>query len=270
MSSSSRPSWAPGELDPPAELAQRDAGGVAGHVAGPGPQPRDRVRQRSRGELGEPCPQVIGAGQDQGAGLVDGLGPLVAGAALGDHQRADRLDRAVAALGRTGRPPGLRGPRGADSVQRIGLALAAAVLPVGAVHLHDPDAGAGQVPGQPGSVAARALHADQGYRPELAQPAQQAGVPQRRRRELAHPEQAADRVQRGGDVGVGVGVYPAGDGAPVFYDGHCRPFLSEGWHAPAGRRTREPRPLAQAGQIAPAAPVGAGLGPGRQIVSRTT
>ena len=31
----------------------------------------------------------------------------------------------------------------------------------------------------------------------------------------------------------------------------------EGWHAPAGRRTREPRPLAQARQIRPAAPVGA-------------
>src|SRR6266853_2499221 len=35
------------------------------------------------------------------------------------------------------------------------------------------------------------------------------------------------------------------------------PFVVEGWHAPAGRRTREPRPLAQAGQIRPAAPVGA-------------
>src|SRR6266576_257668 len=37
------------------------------------------------------------------------------------------------------------------------------------------------------------------------------------------------------------------------------PSLSEveGWHAPAGRRTWEPRPLAQARQIRPAAPVGA-------------
>src|SRR6266581_4524074 len=37
------------------------------------------------------------------------------------------------------------------------------------------------------------------------------------------------------------------------------PSLSEveGWHAPAGHRTREPRPLAQARQIRPAAPVGA-------------
>src|SRR5450759_6026277 len=31
----------------------------------------------------------------------------------------------------------------------------------------------------------------------------------------------------------------------------------KGWHAPAGRRTCEPRPLPQDGQIRPAAPVGA-------------
>src|ERR1700730_11655775 len=41
----------------------------------------------------------------------------------------------------------------------------------------------------------------------------------------------------------------------------------ERWHAPAGRRTCEPRPLAQDGQIRPAPPVGAvNLGPGRRIV----
>src|SRR5215467_7966739 len=43
----------------------------------------------------------------------------------------------------------------------------------------------------------------------------------------------------------------------------------EGWHAPAGRPDLEPRPLTQARQIRPAAPVGAkNLGPGRQIVSQ--
>src|SRR5262245_10811982 len=35
------------------------------------------------------------------------------------------------------------------------------------------------------------------------------------------------------------------------------PFVVEGWHAPAGRRTWQPRPLAQARQIRPATPVGA-------------
>src|ERR1700722_19110839 len=50
------------------------------------------------------------------------------------------------------------------------------------------------------------------------------------------------------------------------------PFLwLKGWHAPAGRRTCEPRPLAQDGQIRPARRwVPENLGPGRRIVSRTT
>src|SRR5262249_15007600 len=51
------------------------------------------------------------------------------------------------------------------------------------------------------------------------------------------------------------------------------PSLSvvRGWHAPAGRRPVEPRPLAQARQIGPAAPVGAErLGPGRRAGIKTT
>src|SRR5713101_6123488 len=44
----------------------------------------------------------------------------------------------------------------------------------------------------------------------------------------------------------------------------------KGWHAPAGRRTCEPRPLVQDGQIKWVPPVGARkLGPGRQIDLRT-
>jgi DNA-binding transcriptional ArsR family regulator len=50
---------------------------------------------------------------------------LGAGAALGDHQGADRLDGAVPALRRTAGPAGLRGPGGADGVQRVGLSLPA-------------------------------------------------------------------------------------------------------------------------------------------------
>ena len=43
----------------------------------------------------------------------------------------------------------------------------------------------------------------------------------------------------------------------------------KGWHAPAGRRTREPRPLAQDGQIRPARRwVPQEPGPGRQIGSQ--
>ena len=177
MRSSSRSSWPPGELHPAAQLPQRDADCVLGGVARAGPQRRDGAGQGGGRVPGEPGPQIVRAGQDQRTGLVDGLGPLVAGAALGHHERPDRLHRPVAALRRPGRPAGLRGPRRADRVQRVGLAVAAAVLPVGPVHLDDPDPGRGHMPGQARAVAAGALDADQGDGPEPGQPAEQAGVP---------------------------------------------------------------------------------------------
>ena len=89
------------ELSAPSQLAQRDAGGIANGAAGAGPQRCQAGDQGSRGVLGKAGSQVIGAGLDQGPGLVDGLDPLGAGTALGDHQRPDRLDGAVPALRRT-------------------------------------------------------------------------------------------------------------------------------------------------------------------------
>ena len=49
----------------PSQFAQRDAGGVIGDVAGAGPQRCDPGHQGGREVLGEPGPQVIGAGQGQ-------------------------------------------------------------------------------------------------------------------------------------------------------------------------------------------------------------
>jgi hypothetical protein len=173
---------------------------------------------------GEAGSQVIRAGQEQCPGLVDRPGAFSRGAALGDHQRPDRLDRAVAALRRSPGPPRLGGAGRADGVQRVGLALPAAVLAVGAARLHDPDAGRGDVAGQPGAVAPGPLDPDQADGPEPAQPAQQASVPGSRSRELPHAEQSPDRIERSGDVRVGVGVHAASNGAAVFYDGHAIPF----------------------------------------------
>jgi hypothetical protein len=84
------------------------------------------------------------------------------------------------------------------------------------------------VPGQASTVTAGPLDADQAHRAESAQPAQQLGIPSRGHRELGDAEQPADRVERGGDVHVGVGVHAAGDGTCLqacLYDGHCHPFL---------------------------------------------
>jgi hypothetical protein len=69
---------------------------------------------------------------------------------------------------------------------------------------------------------------------------------------------------------IGAGVHAAGDGACFFYDGHSHPFLRlRGGTHPLARRTCEPPPLDQAGQIRPVPPAGAvNLGPGRRIVSQ--
>src|SRR6185437_8608644 len=87
-------------------------------------------------------------------------------------------------LGRATGPARLGRPGRADRIQRIGLALPAAVLAVGAVHLDDPDAGRSDVAGQASAVTAGSLDPDQADSPEPAQPAQQAGIAGRRSREF--------------------------------------------------------------------------------------
>ena len=125
-------------------------------------------------------------------------------------------------------PAGLGRPGRADGVEGVGLALAAAVLPVAAVNLHDPDTGRGDVAGQAGAVAAGTFDPDQAHGPEPAQPAQEAAVSGRGGREFPDPQQPSDRVERSRDVHVRVGVHAAGDGAyfsASLYDGHSHPFL---------------------------------------------
>ena len=155
-----------------AELAQGQQGVVADHAARAGPQRGQLGDQLCRAMPGEPGPDVVRAGQDQGPGLVDRLGSLGAGGALGDHQRPDCLHRAVTSSWRSGRPAGLGGAGGTDRIERIGLALAAPVLPVRAVHFHDPDPGRSDVPGQARAIAASPLDPDQAHRAEAVQPAQ--------------------------------------------------------------------------------------------------
>jgi hypothetical protein len=110
-----------------------------------------------------------------------------------------------------------------------GLALPAPVLAVGTVHLHDPDAGRGDVAGQARAVTAGPFDADQAHRAEPAQPRQQPGITGCGGRELGDTEQPAERIERRRHVHVGVSVHAAGDGACLgacLYDGHCHPFLT--------------------------------------------
>ena len=274
MSSSRRLELAVQEPRAPPQFPQRDADGVAGDVAGPGPQRGEPGYQGGRGVPGEPGSQVIGAGQEQSPGLVDRPGALSGGTAPGDHQRPDRFHGTVPAFRRAAGPAGLRRPRGADRVQRIGFALPAPVLPVRAVHLDHPDASCGDMASQSGAVTAGPFDADQGDGPEPAQPAQQAGIASSGGRELPDAEQPADGIQRGGDMGICVGVHAAGNcgatgnGACFFYDGHSHPFLRlRGGTHPLARRTCEPWPLVQAGQIRPA-PLAGAIKPGARPTDR--
>ena len=79
--------------------------------------------------------QLGRCGVDDGVELVGGLGAGLDGAAPGDSQQPDRFHRAGLRLRGAGRLAGQHRPGGADGVGRVGLAVAATMLPVRAGHL---------------------------------------------------------------------------------------------------------------------------------------
>ena len=210
------------------------------------------------GVPGEPGPQILGPGQDQGPGLADGLGAFAA---------ALRLATISARIASTAPSRPLGAPRARpDWAARAALtASSGSDLPCRRRSWRsERSTSTTRMPAavtwraRPGAVTAGSLDPDQAYGPEPAQPAQQAGVTGRGGRELPDAEQPADRIERRGDMRICVGVHAAGDGACFFYDGHSHPFLRlrDGTH-PLARRNCEPRPLVQAGQIRPAPLAGA-------------
>ena len=105
------------------------------------------------------------------------------------------------------------------------------MLPVRARHLDHRDILSGEVTGQARTPRAGAFDTDRDDLTEGAQPAQQLPVAGRGRRELCGAEHPAEIVERGGEVGVLVGVDTAGD-APrcICHRGHSHPFI-ELWMA---------------------------------------
>ena len=97
-----------------------------------------------------------------------------------------------------------------------------------AVHLDDLYALVSQEPRQAGPVGAGPLHPNLRYLAETLQPQQHCLVAGRVRCESLCAEQAANRIERSGDVYIQMGVHAAGDGAYSFYDGHGHPFLLSG------------------------------------------
>ena len=95
-----------------------------------------------------------------------------------------------------------------DGIDGVVLALAPALLAVGAVHLDHLHPLGVQVPGQAGPVRARAFHPDPGHRAEPGHPFQQLLVALYRCRERLDAQQPTDLVHHGSHVQFQVGVTP--------------------------------------------------------------
>lgn len=212
------------ELGSSCQLAQGDPGGVADDLTGTGTQRRQLGDQADGGMLDETGPDVVWASNHKGSGLVDRLGALASGAALGDHQGTDRFHGAVPALGGSSCPARQGSSGCAHRVEGIGLAGSATFLTIGAVDLDHLDTSGGEMASQAGSIATRPLHTNQHDGPETAQPREQSTISARVGRELLDAEQTSDGIECSGDVHVGMGVHTAGHGASL-YDGQGHPFL---------------------------------------------
>jgi len=132
-------------------------------------------------------------------------------AALHGRQGPQRLDRPVVTLGCAGGLTGQDGAGRGDRVDDVGLAVAAADLPVRPRHLHHLDPSAGQVPGECGPVTSGALDADLVEAAVPAQPREQLPVAGHSRGKRARAQHPTQLIQRGRDVQVLVGVNAARD-----------------------------------------------------------
>ena len=117
-----------------------------------------------------------------------------------------------------------RGAGGSLGIDGVALASSAAGLTVRAVDVHDLDPLAGEVPGEPGAVAAGALHPDTDKFTVAAHPAEQLPVAGCRRLERRDVVYAAGLVDHRGDMKVLVGVDAAVDAGLRFgHAGVCLP-----------------------------------------------
>jgi hypothetical protein len=161
-------------LHPPTELAQGSLGhrhhriGVRGRA-----QPRGLGHHLVGVQALEPDPELVGGAERQVANLAQRGDAMVAPRAPGDVQHPHGLDVAGAPLELSVRLARQRRLGGRHGIDWIGLAWAMARLTVGAVHLDDFDAGAGEEPGQLGAIRAGALHPHPGHRPERGEPGDQ-------------------------------------------------------------------------------------------------
>jgi hypothetical protein len=122
------------------------------------------------------------------------------------------LHQPVAALWHARRLAAEGGQRGSHRVGGIGLATLAAGLPVRPHHLGHLNPAGGQVAGQPGTVAAGALHPHLGQLAAGAQPGQRSLVASRISREGLGAQHPAHLIHHRSHMHVSMGVHAPGDG----------------------------------------------------------
>ena len=96
--------------------------------------------------------------------------------------------------------------------------------------------------GQAGTVGAGALNPDQADVTKPAHPVGQRRVASPVDGKGLHAQHAAEVVDDGGHMNLGMGVHPTGQGARRYHGCHCHSFCSQlvkGWHRTTGRADAE-------------------------------
>lgn len=114
-----------------------------------------------------------------------------------------------------------------DRVDNIALAVPPAHLAIRPAQLDNPDAALPQIPRQPGTITARALHTDLLNRAMLLEPAEQLRIAGGCRREAGSSEHTAEVIEHRGDMHVKVRVDTTSDqGRGCCHRGQCPSFIS--------------------------------------------
>lgn len=138
--------------------------------------------------------------------LVDRLGASDDGAALGQSQHADRLDRAVTAFGSRGRLACEHGEGSVDSIHRIALAEPTSTLPVWSHDLDHPHRTGGEITSHASAERTGALDPDGAYRAKAGEPDQEQVMASGGVWERPRPKRAPNQVDSRCDVPVLVRV----------------------------------------------------------------
>ena len=232
-------SWAAVVLELAPGLAQREreagdlgladgllAAGLSGQFA-PGQDGKGRLAQ---GPAGGPAVGVV-AGQQQGTQPVGLCRAGHRDFLAGDQQDAQRLPVAVGARHR--KPAGVEAQRGQHrqvGVDRVGLALPAALLAAGLLALDHQQASGGQRPRQPDPIAAAALdaHRHPGPGRHLRDGGQQLREPATVVADLHHGDRLAGRIGDLHLMAVAVGVDPDDGIYHLCQHGHAASCLLPG------------------------------------------